>query len=285
MRRLRVEHVTEFDFGAEVQLLPHRLLMRPRESHSVRIAASVLKIEPAATIRWQRDIYDNSVALASFALPTSKLRIASSVDLEHYDETPFDFLVDESALTYPFAYSGADRLELEPLRVLLWPDQRQAIEAWLGSLSLPGPGMQTFALLDQLNRAISAQFRYLARDEEGVQPPARTLELGSGSCRDFATLFMEACRCLGLAARFVSGYQTPQLTSVPGSTHAWADVYLPGPGWKGFDPTAGLVVGNQHISAAVARHPELVPPVSGSFVGPPQLRPTMSVSVQVQGVG
>jgi transglutaminase-like putative cysteine protease len=93
---------------------------------------------------------------------------------------------------------------------------------------------------------------------------------------------MEACHCLGLATRFVSGYQISNVPDAPGATHAWAEVYVPGPGWKGFDPSAGLVTGSEHIAAAVARHPELVPPVSGSFVGPKELRPTMRVSVTVR---
>jgi transglutaminase-like putative cysteine protease len=280
MRRLRIEHVTEFDFGSEVSLLPHRLLLRPRADHSVRVTASVLEIAPAATVRWQRDVYGNSLAVAAFAAPATSLRIASLVDVEHYEVAPLDFLVDDYALTYPFEYSAADKLALQPLSAVLWPEQASTVEGWLASLSLPRAGIETFALLDRLNRTIANDFRYQAREMEGVQQPAQTLASRSGSCRDFATLFMEACHCLGLAARFVSGYNVSD-ASGPGSTHAWVDVFLPGPGWKSFDPTAGIVAGQQHIAVAVARHPELVPPVSGSFVAPRQLSPTMTVSVRV----
>lgn len=123
---------------------------------------------------------------------------------------------------------------------------------------------------------------YQVREAEGVQSPATTLASGSGSCRDFAALFIEACRYLGLAARFVSGYlHMPDDESGNASTHAWAEVYLPGPGWKGFDPTSGVVTGNQHIPVAVARHPEAVPPVSGSFIGPLGQAPSLKVAVRV----
>jgi len=146
--------------------------------------------------------------------------------------------------------------------------------------------MDTFALLTQLNCEIANHFTYQIREEEGVQSPAQTLRLNSGSCRDFAALFMEACRHMGFASRFVSGYlHMPDNETGNASTHAWAEVYLPGPGWKGFDPTSGLVTGNQHIPVAVARHPETVPPVSGSFVGPAGQLPALTVSVRVSELG
>ena len=142
--------------------------------------------------------------------------------------------------------------------------------------------METLSLESKLNQAIHNQFRYQMREEAGVQSPQETLRLGSGSCRDYATLFIEACRHLGLASRFVSGYlHAPATEAGNASTHAWAEVYLPGMGWKGFDPTIGEVTGNRHIAVAVARNPETVPPVSGRFIGPAPMMPSMLVDVQV----
>lgn len=112
-----------------------------------------------------------------------------------------------------------------------------------------------------------------------MQSAKFTLEYGTGSCRDFTLLFMEAVRCLGLACRFVSGYLYAPLIDEIGSTHAWAEVYLPGAGWKGFDPTIGKIAGTDHIAVAVARLPESVPPISRSFVGLPE--PTLNVGVWV----
>ena len=132
----------------------------------------------------------------------------------------------------------------------------------------------------QLHQSLS----YRVREDPGVQTPAETLALGTGSCRDWAVLFMEAAQRLGLAARFVSGYlNAPPSSANYGATHAWAEVFLPGAGWKGFDPTTGVVVGTDHIAVAVSRLPESVPPVAGSFIGPPSA--SLNVGVWVTPLG
>ena len=137
-------------------------------------------------------------------------------------------------------------------------------------------------MLDTINKAIAGGFAYEQREQPGVQTPATTLAKRSGSCRDSATLFIEACRNLGLAARFVSGYLCPAPDARgQGATHAWSEVFLPGAGWKGFDSTSGRVVGNDHIAVAVSRHPESVPPVSGSFRAATPQSPRMRVAVRV----
>ena len=281
MRRLNISHVTEYQFYAPVFLLPHRLLLRPRESHNVRIESSTLDIYPGHSLQWKRDVLDNSVALASFAEPSDRLRIASNVVIQHYEDNPFDFLVDDYAVSHPFDYAEAERTDLAPFLQAVYPADQGSVRNWLDETGLQRP-RETFTLLDQMNRRIAGQFFYQMREEPGVQPPALTLVRNSGSCRDFATLFMEACRCLGLASRFVSGYLfTSDFDTHDASTHAWAEVYLPGAGWKGFDSTNGEVVGNRHIATAVARHPEAVPPVAGSFIGPSGSHPMLNVSVRV----
>lgn len=286
MKRLRIEHLTEYDFGAVVTLMPHRLLVRPRENHQVRIVRSSLDISPAAELRWQRDALDNSVAHARFGEATRQLRIVSTAELEHYEDAPLDFVVDDRAVTYPFAYAADEAIDLSAFRAPSWPADREDVGAFLGSRGMLDRPCETFTLLDRLNRAIHADLRYEVREEPGVRPPTQTLALGRGSCRDFAALFIDACRRLGLASRFVSGYvRAPATEAGEGATHAWAEVYLPGPGWKGFDPSIGELVGSDHIAVAVARHPEAVPPIAGSFVGPTNLRPTMNVRVRVNREG
>jgi transglutaminase-like putative cysteine protease len=284
MRRLDISHVTEYQFSSPVSLQSHRLLLRPRESHNVRIESSILEILPAYTLQWKRDVLDNSVALVSFPEPSARLRIASSVVIQHYEDNPFDFLLDDYAVIHPFDYAEDDGIELAPFLQPVYPSDREAVQRWLDGLDLPRP-LPTFTLLDRINREIPGHFVYRLREEPGVQSPARTLAHNSGSCRDFAALFMEACRYLGLASRFVSGYLFTFDTDLGNaSTHAWAEVYLPGAGWKGFDPTSGEVTGNRHIAVAVARHPEAVPPVAGSYLGPPGQRPLLSVSVRVSAL-
>lgn len=284
MRRLNISHVTEYQFAAPVTLLPHRLLLRPRENHNVRIESSTLDIQPAHTLQWKRDVLDNSVALVSFTQPADRLRIASEVVIQHYEDNPFDFLVDGYAVTHPFTYLVAEQAELAPFQLAVYPDERNAVTRWLDELALRQP-MQTFTLLDRLNREIAARFSYRMREEPGVQSPATTLALASGSCRDFTALFIEACRHIGLASRFVSGYlHAFTLEADNAATHAWAEVYLPGAGWKGFDPTSGEVTGNRHIATAVARHPEAVPPVAGDYIGPTGQRPLPNVTVRVSAL-
>ncbi len=284
MRRIKIDHVTEYVFPSVVTLLPHRLLLRPRENHNVRIETSVLDITPAHTLQWKCDVLDNSVALISFGEPANRLRVGSSVVIQHYEENPFDFLVDEYAVLHPFGYAEAERAELAAFLQSVYPTDQAALQGWLDGLGLAQP-QETFALLDRINREIASRFVYQMREAPGVQPPSVTLASNTGSCRDFAALFMEACRCLGLASRFVSGYLfAPATEAGNASTHAWAEVYLPGAGWKGFDPTIGEVTSNKHIAVAVARHPETVPPVAGSFLGPAGQQPLLQVAVQVSAL-
>jgi transglutaminase-like putative cysteine protease len=285
MRRLNISHVTEYQFSAPASLGPHRLLLRPRENHSVRIESSVLEILPAHTLQWRRDPLDNSVAVASFPEPADRLCISSSVVIQHYEDNPFDFLVDDYAVMHPFDYALEEQADLAPFQQAVYPSDRETVRRWVDGLGLQRP-IETFALLDWLNRAIASRFSYEMREEPGVQSPAQTLARNSGSCRDFAALFIEACRHLGLASRFVSGYlYTWDTDGGNASTHAWTEVYLPGAGWKGFDPTSGEVTGNRHIATAVARHPEAVPPVAGSYKGPPGQRPSLGVAVRVSALG
>ncbi len=286
MRRINISHITEYLFPSPVSLLPHRLLLRPRENHNVRIESSLLEISPTHTLQWKRDVLDNSVALVSFSEPSAQLRVSSNVVIQHYEENPFDFLVDDYAVMHPFQYAEEEQAELAPFEQSVYPSaqDRDAVRGWLDGLGLLQP-MQTFALLDRMNREIAGRCVYQMREEPGVQSPALTLSNNSGSCRDFAALFMEGCRFLGLASRFVSGYLfAPATEAGNASTHAWAEAYLPGAGWKGFDPTSGEVTGNRHIAVAVARHPEAVPPVAGSFLGPAGQQPILNVAVQVNAL-
>lgn len=282
MRRLQIEHETTYEYAEAVTLLPHKLLLRPREGHDLRIESADLTISPAHHLQWQRDVYGNSVAWARFVEPSHRLSIVSRLLLQHYDDQPLDFLVADFAVFYPFQYEAAERVDLGPYLLPVFVSDQSLLGAWLQPFWQPGQVVETYVLLDMINKAITRDFAYQQREQPGVQTPATTLANRSGSCRDSATLFIEACRNLGLAARFVSGYLcSTALAQGQGATHAWAEVYLPGAGWKGFDPTSGQVVGNDHIAVAVSRHPERVPPVSGSFFAATPQSPRMHVAVRV----
>lgn len=284
MQKLKVSHLTEYTFANFVTLEPHRLLLRPREGHDIRILSSRLDITPAYKTRWHRDVYDNNVATVTFQEAASYLSILSEVTLEHYEEAPLDFVVADYAVNYPFQYQAREEADLAPYLQPNYPADQAFLHTWLEQTGIGQGPLESYVLLDRLSKWIAQNLNYRMREEPGVQTPGETLNSGSGSCRDYAALYMEICRLLGLACRFVSGYLHAPGTGIGyGSTHAWAEVYLPGPGWKGFDPTIGELTAIQHIPVAVARHPEWIPPVAGSFVGSTQT-PTLTVNVQVNAL-
>jgi len=282
MKRIRIQHSTTYDYSEPVTLLPHKLMLRPRAGHDIHLESSSLLIQPRNTIKWQRDIYGNSVAIATFHEPGDQLAVVSEVVVEHYEAEPLNFLVDEKAVTFPFHFDPSERVDLIPYQTLCFPGDSEAVRDWLQQFWRAGQLIETYVLLDRINKHIVQNFAYHMREEPGVQRPAETLRKRAGSCRDFSTLFIEACRYFGLAAQFVSGYLLcPATVQGHGSTHAWAEVYLPGAGWIGFDNTSGIVVGQDHIAVAVTRHPADAPPISGSWSGNVSQPPRMRVNVDV----
>jgi transglutaminase-like putative cysteine protease len=280
VRRLKILHRTYYNFGTPVQLQPHRLLLRPREGPGLHIESAHIDIQPAAKSRWLRDVYDNCVEIATFDTPTMQLAIVSECVVQQYDETPLDFLVADGAVNYPFSYDAPSLEVLRPYLSRAAQADQAAVEAWVRRHWYPGEPVQTYTLLARLCTSINQSFMYQIREQPGVQSGPETLARGIGSCRDFANLFMDAARFLGLAARFVSGYlNAPFTDGRSGSTHAWAEVYLPGAGWKGFDPTSGEIAGAGHIAVAAAPVPEAVAPVTGAYLGPPGSDLTVGVWV------
>jgi transglutaminase-like putative cysteine protease len=144
VRRLRIQHLTEYRFGEPTTLLEHRMLLRPREDHSVRIVSSTLSIDPVPTIRWQRDTLDNSVALVTFQGTASVLRIESVVVIDHFEVAPLDFIVETPAVNHPFQYAPKDALLLQAFVEPSWPADAPAIDGWLGELGLLGGTIETF---------------------------------------------------------------------------------------------------------------------------------------------
>ncbi len=281
MRTLSLRHVTRYQYTAPVHFMPHRLFLRPREGHDLRIVSSRLSIAPTSTVVWHRDASGNSVAIASFGEPADELSILSELTIEHYEDVPFESPLEDYASSFPFQYDVDERVELAPYQRPLFAREDAALREWVGEFWRAGTPVPTLELLARMNEVIPTRLGYTRREEPGVQRPSETLELGGGSCRDFATLFMEACRFLGIAARFVSGYlHAPGLDAAEGATHACTEVYLPGAGWRGYDSTPGALTGGDHIPVAVSRHPERVPPVAGAFKG--DAKGTIEVEVQVR---
>jgi transglutaminase-like putative cysteine protease len=285
MRRIRIQHLTRYHYAETVTLLPHTLHLRPREGHDIRVQSSRLVIDPAYRIRWKRDVYSNSVAMVEFLQPAQDLVISSEVVVEHYEEEPLEFVLEDTARRFPFQYDASEQIDLAPYRSAIFPQDQGVLKDWAADVCNQQGDIDTIALLTSLNRKIANQLEYQMREEPGVQTPAQTLSTGRGSCRDFATLFIDICRHCGFASRFISGYAlNDAVAQGHTATHAWSEVYLPGSGWRGFDSTSGLVVSGDHIAVAVHRHPEAIPPVAGSFTGSANARPELQVEVRASRI-
>lgn len=282
MKRLRIIHKTEYHYNEPVSFGPHRVMMRPREGHDVRIVLGRLEVEPKPTVRWLRDIYNNSIAVLTFAKPAKALIIHGQADIDYLRDSPIECLIDPGARFFPFQYAPEEQVELVPYRLPSYPYDGVKLQEWLLTLFRPGQAqpVETFDLLNALNTHIFKNLKYSHREEHGVQTPCDTLKRGSGSCRDFAVLMMEAARQWGFGARFVSGY-IQMAEGQHGATHAWTEIYIPGAGWHGFDPTNDKTAGSEHIAVAVAREQEKASPVSGTWDGPSHAFSHMNVSVQV----
>jgi transglutaminase-like putative cysteine protease len=289
MKRLTVHHATVYRYARPVRFGPHRLMLRPRDSHDLRLVRTELAVSPAAEIRWLHDVFGNSVAIARFGGESDELRIESTLHLERYALERPVFQLESDAATYPFVYSSEDRADLGRQLERHSPDPAGTIEAWARQFVREKP-TDTLRLLAEINNGIKAEFAYQTREEEGTQTPIETLQRHSGTCRDYAFLMMEAVRSLGFGARFVTGYlYDPKLEGLgddgtigAGATHAWCEIYLPGAGWVEYDPTNALIGSEALIRVAVTRDPSQASPISGSYVGEARDYLGMSVDVTVQ---
>jgi transglutaminase-like putative cysteine protease len=288
MAILNVHHRTCYRYSQAVEFGEHRLMSRPRDSHDLRLIDTTIHIDPApSALRWIHDVFGNSIAIANFDERSNTLTFESAFRAQHYPSISEAIVVEPYAARFPFSYSAEDALDLGQTKERHYFDPEHKIEQWAENVQDRAHG-GTFETLVAMTSAIKEQFQYLARERQGVQSPLETLELRSGSCRDFAVFMMEAARGLGLGARFVSGYlYDERLVGAAGgmvgtgATHAWLQVFLPGAGWVEFDPTNALVGGRNLIRVAVAREAVQAVPVVGSFKGPPGSFLSLSVDVTV----
>lgn len=295
-----ITHITHYRFHTPVTLSEHRVMFRPRGSHDLRVLATDMVITPEpVNIRLIQDVYSNSVAIVQPTSPANELRIECTFTVEHAGTRAMDLPLDARVQHHPFAYSVEDSFALTHYMAPYYDDPTGQLQVWAQQFVSTDGSTGTRELLAQMNAFIRNTMRYQARFEEGVQTPYETLQRQSGTCRDFATLMIEAVRRLGYAARFVSGYlycpdfdtgaarpdnvgaTQPPLVGV-GATHAWVQVYLPGAGWLPFDPTNNLVGGSDLIRVGVARHASLASPVSGSWNGRMNDFAGLFVDVQVR---
>ncbi|WP_137125968.1 transglutaminase family protein [Roseomonas sp. HF4] len=290
MARVHIRHATSYAYNAPVGLSQHRLLVRPRDSHDLRLHDATLSISPApASTRWAHDVFGNSICLLDWDPEerTDRLEIVSALDLTHYPAGPAlpRATLDPSVEVFPFSYGAEEAPDLAHFVERHLPDPERRVDAWARRFLAQGGQTRTLPMLEAMTRAIKDEFDYEARDAEGTNPPTVTLTTGRGACRDFTLLMMEAARALGFAARFVSGYLYEaggEGTVGGGATHAWVAIYVPGAGWIEYDPTNGLVAGENLIRVGATRTPEQAVPVGGGYIGRADDFAALHVDVSVQ---
>ncbi len=264
--RLHIEHTTRYVYARPVTFARHRLVLRPREGHDLRVEQMHLRMEPAHRLLWIRDVFGNSIALVEWLEPAAELTIVNDVTVERLAPFPGRDLHEPWRVPFPAQYDPVEAAILSAYQASSFVDSVAPVQAWLEGFT-PDPDDAEGTML-ALCRLVFRTVTYQRRDERGVQSPARTLERGIGSCRDMATLMMDAARLLGVAARFTSGYLHGAASKAGrASTHAWTEVYLPALGWRGFDPTLGEAVSLAHVAIGVSSHPRGVMPVTGAFIG------------------
>lgn len=282
--KVALEHRTSYTFDKLVQVYPHVVRLRPAPHSRTPIEAYSLRVEPAEHfINWQQDALGNFLARLVFPKPTRELTITVGLIADLKVINPFDFFIEDWAETWHSDRSLYNKALADDLEPYLRPVDEDGegsgpgdlAQAWVRNFSVPD-GTRTIDFLVALNRAVNVDVTYSLRMEPGVQTPDFTLRSGVGSCRDSAWLLVSILRQLGLAARFVSGYLVQLASDVEAldgpsgpaadftDLHAWTEVYIPGAGWIGLDPTSGLFAGEGHIPLAATPHPASAAPITGS---------------------
>lgn len=288
---IRLTHRTRYEYSEPVSFAPHALFLRPRETSRQRLHHFDLQVTPAARRIATTDPHDNALDWAFFSTEprSAVLEFHSELLVETLDSNPFDFFLRPSACTFPFAYESTEQVALAPCLALRSDSPPPGeLRAWLNT-HLPSPPEGTVPYLTALTAAVQRALSYTRREEQGIQSASTTLAAGGGSCRDYAVLLGELCRCQGLAARFVSGYvYEPPVAGVapppPAAMHAWTEVYLPGAGWRGLDATRGIFCDDSFVAVAHAAVAECVNPIQGSFYGPSSVTAQLTTQLTIEAL-
>jgi transglutaminase-like putative cysteine protease len=286
---LRIVHLTRYDYSEPVSFAPHALYLRPRETTRQRLHDFRLEISPAARRIATTDPLDNALDWAYFAPenPDIKLEFRTELMVETLDTNPFDFFLRPTALSIPFTYDFIERNALLPCLTPRFdspPPER--LQAWLAQ-HFPQPPAETVPFLIALNNTVHRTLSYSRREEQGIQSAATTMACGTGSCRDYAVFLIELLRVHGIAARFVSGYlyepaATGDMPALQPAMHAWVEVYLPGAGWRGLDPTRGIFCDDAFVPVAHAAVAESVNPIQGNFYLSPRVTSKLTALLSVE---
>lgn len=284
--KLRVSHLTRYEYAQVVSFSPHALYLRPRETPLLRVARFKFNISPNAKVTHAFDAFDNSLNWAHFWDRANALNIRTEFEIETLESNPFDFLVRNDAVSFPFSYSDYERYTLASYLAAPAGEVRSAITSWL-ELHFANRPTETVPFLTALNQTLSNAITYRRREVGAPQSAITTLQNGYGACRDYAVALVDICRTLGVAARFVTGYvftENGHVRADENSMHAWVEVYLPGAGWKGIDPCHGIACGDTYVPVAHAPIPECVSPVQGSYYSTVRVPSQLTTNVLVQNL-
>ena len=277
--RISVTHSTVYRYSRPVYLEPHTFRLRPRQDGTQWLNRYALEISPAPEGRTECLDQDGNAAVeAWFTELVPELTVRSSFQVETRRENPFDYVLTAPP-SLPLAYAG-------PLRAALAPylgagDVPEAVREFAERIGREAGG-QALAFLGSLNGHLFEGFGHAVRADGPPHPPEFTLREKEGTCRDLATLFCAACHTVGIAARFVSGYEREAATQERAFMHAWAEAYLPGGGWRGYDPTQGLAVAQSHVAVAAAADPRLAAPATGTFRGSATAEMEFAIALEVE---
>ena len=264
---LSIDHNTTYSYGRKVVLAPHIVRLRPRDGGGQMTHMFSLKADPPEAGRSvNSDLDGNTTVTLWFMGESDSLVINTRSVVETLRENPFDFIVsDVRFLDLPMRYPPEQETALGPYLAL---GRKTALAVTgLRKTILSQSGGKTTDFVLSLCEHIHDNFPHVAREHGAPWAPERTLKEKKGSCRDIVELFASVCRSAGLACRHVSGYALSERRKTGNELHAWAEVYIPGGGWRGYDPSSGLAVSDRHVAVASGATHELIAPVSGSFYG------------------
>lgn len=275
--RYRADYLYEKPAGFS----PHLVRLFPRADRHVCVERFDFSTGGAANVQYRRDLFDNEIASCFFPEERERLEFRLELDLTLSERNPFDFLLETRALQLPFAYSDRELAVLGPFM------EQADSDALPHELSPAASTRDTIETLVAMNTWIFENLGYERRDEGDPMRPAETLARGTGACRDFARLFAASARGVGLACRLASGYLwepedvAEEDLRAQSALHAWVEIFLPGAGWLGFDPTNGVLCDHHRITTAVGLTPEDISPIRGSYFGKERIASRMDAGLEI----
>lgn len=279
--RLKIHSHTRYQYEKSVSFSPHLVRLFPRQDTHQSLKKMAFKTERTAVVQHRRDIFDNQIARCFLPDKSATLDFDLRFEINIVERSAFDFLLDNHAVNFPFAYTQRERQVLTPY--LTQPAEEHVVAGDIWHFT---PGQTTLEAILSLNEALFKKIEYERREEGEAHLPAETLRLRRGSCRDFSRLAAALLRAAGVAVRLVSGYscefgKNPEDRKAEGALHAWIEAYLPGAGWLGMDPTNGVLCDHHFIPAAVGLHPEDIAPVVGRYYGKEIVGCEMSATLNI----